>query len=81
MRSKEIKIMRKEINSIVRKYAMEHEGKFHEAWCELYKLYNKVNHQNIRSRATKRHLKPIDVIEQEDNLEILKILAENLFAA
>lgn len=73
--------MRAEINSIVRNYAMAHEGAYELSWNRLYKMYNKVCHQNIKSRATRRHIRPLDVIERENNLEILKILADNLFVA
>ena len=73
--------MRKEINSIVRNYALKHDKDYAKAWNRLYHFYNKVCHQNVKSRATRRHLKPLDVVEQENNLEILKILAENLFVA
>lgn len=71
-------IMRKEINSIVRTYALLQGGKFEEAWNKLYNIYNKVMKQNVKSRATKRHTIPLSVIEQDGNLEILKILAINL---
>ena len=73
--------MRKEINSIVRQYAMAHDNSYAQSWNTLYKMFNKVAHQNIKSRATRRKVKPLDVIEQENNLEILKILAVNLFVA
>lgn len=73
--------MRKEINSIVRQYALNHNGCYETAWNNLYKFYNKIAHKNIKARATKRHLKPIQVIENDGDLEILKILAENLFVA
>lgn len=73
--------MRKEINGIVRNYALAHNGCYAESWNKLYRLYNKVCHQNIKSRATRRKVSPLDVVEQEDNLEILKILAVNLFVA
>lgn len=77
---KELK-MRKEVNAIVRNYAQSHDGSYRESWNRLYKFYNSVVHQNIKSRATRRHIKPLDVVEQEGNLEIIKILAENLFVA
>ena len=73
--------MRKEINSIVRSYAMDHNNNFEQSWNALYKLYNSVLHQNIKDRATKRNIRPLDVVDNEGNLEILKILAENLFVA
>lgn len=73
--------MRKEINAIVRQYAVNHQNCFESSWNRLYKFYNKVVHQNIKSRASRRHVIPLDVIEQDGNLEILKILAENLFVA
>lgn len=69
--------MRKEINAIVRNYAMAHEGSYEKSWNHLYKFYNKVCHVNIKSRATKRKVRPLDCAD----LEILKILAENLFVA
>lgn len=72
--------MRKEINSIVRNYAMNHENCYEQAWNDLYKLYNKVMHQNLKSRATRRHIKPIQVVENENCLEILKLLADSLYA-
>lgn len=70
--------MRKEINSIVRAVAMVQGGVFEETWNRLYKMYNSVMHQNVKSRASKRNVRPIEVIEQDGNLEILKILAINL---
>jgi len=73
--------MRKEINSIVRSYAMAHDNSYEKSWNVLYRLYNKVMHQNVKSRATRRHIRPLEVVEQENNLEILKILAVNLFVA
>ena len=73
--------MRKEINGIVRNYALNHDNDYAGAWNKLYKLYNRVCHQNLKSRATRRHVKPLDVVEQENNLEILKILAVNLYVA
>lgn len=72
--------MRKEINEIVRAYAMAHNGTYQQTWNVLYRMYNKVLHQNIKSRATRRHVRPLDVVEQEKNLETLKILALALFA-
>lgn len=73
--------MRKEINSIVREFALKNGGCYQKSWNMLYKMYNKVMHQNIKSRATRRNIKPIDVIDSEGNLEFLKVLAENLFVA
>lgn len=75
--------MRKEVNSIVRKFVFDSNGScsYEGAWNKLYRLYNKVCHQYIKSRARRRNIKPLDVIEADGNLEILKILAENLFAA
>lgn len=74
--------MRKEINSIIRNYAKKNGNCFEESWNKLYKFYNKVCYKNVKSRATRRHAKSVlDVIEQDNDLEILKILAENLFVA
>lgn len=73
--------MRKEINSIVRNYALNHSGCYETSWNNLYRFYNKIVRNNVKARATRRHLKPLDVVEQDGNLEILKILAENLFVA
>lgn len=73
--------MRKEINSMVRGFAIANGGDFEGCWNKLYKLYNKVMNQNVKSRATKRHIRPLDVIDNEGNLEILQILADNLFVA
>ena len=71
--------MRKEINSIVRAYAMVNGGCYEATWNELYHAYNRVLHQNIKSRATKRKCRPLDVAERENNLDILKGLAVKLF--
>lgn len=74
--------MRKEINSIVRNYAKVNGNCFEESWNKLYKFYNKVCHKNIKARVTRRRAKTVlDVIESDNDLEILKILAENLFVA
>ena len=75
--------MRKEVNAIVRKFVINSNGSvgYEKAWNRLYRFYNQVVHQNVKSRATRRHMKPLDVVEQEGNLEIIKILAENLFVA
>lgn len=75
--------MRKEVNAIVRKFVINSNGSvgYEKAWNSLYRLYNKVCHQYIKSRARRRNLKPIEVIEMDGNIEILKILAENLFVA
>lgn len=70
--------MRKEINALVRAYAMVRNGCYEETWNKLYKLYNKVMGQNVKSRATKRGIRPIEVVEQDGNLEFLQILANNL---
>lgn len=74
-------VMRKEINGIVRQYAMEHDGCYAKAWNELYKLYNKVFHYDLKKKAAKNKVKPLDLVEKENNLEYLKMLAESMFAA
>lgn len=73
--------MRKEINGIVRAFAKNNNNCYEQAWNDLYKFYNKVMRNNVKSRATRRHIKPLDVVENDGNLEILKILAENLYVA
>lgn len=71
--------MRKEINSIVRAYAVANGGCFEASWNTLYRAYNKALHQNVKSRATKRKCRPLDVVDTENNLEILKGLAVKIF--
>lgn len=73
--------MRKEINAIIRTFAKNNNDCYELAWNNLYKFYNKVMRNNVKARATRRHIKPLDVVENEGNLEILKILAENLYVA
>lgn len=73
--------MRKEINAMVRRFAMANGNDFEGCWNKLYKFYNKVMKQNVKSRATRRNIRPLDVVENEGNLEILQILADNLFVA
>ena len=67
--------MRKDINAIVRQYAVLHNNDFEGAWNLLYRLYNGIAHKNIKLRARRRNIKPLDMIEQLQDLALLKQIA------
>lgn len=71
--------MRSEINGIVRGYAKENGGDYEACWNKLYREYNKVAHTHVKGMAKRNHLNVIAYVEAVGMLEILLILAQNLY--
>ncbi len=71
----------KEVNAIVRQYALNHGGCYEESWNKLYHLYNKVAHKNIKRRARNKKVRPLKMIEMLGDMETLEVLAYSLFKA
>ena len=60
---------------------MENGGCYAKAWTKLYGLYSEVFHYNLMKRAAASKKTPLDLVESENNLEYLKLIAESMFAA
>lgn len=67
--------MRKAINAIVRAYAYNTNKDYEGAWNILYRLYNGITHKNVKLRARKRNVIPLTVVEQDQDLALLKQIA------
>lgn len=55
--------MRKQINSIVREYALAHGGCYEAAWNRIYRELNKRHHIYVKARARHRKVRPLDIAE------------------
>ena len=74
--------MRKEINELVRSYALRNGGCYRESWNRLYRDFNKQNHSYIKAVAThKKKSSVIELVEEFGKLDNLLAIAKTLFIA
>ena len=73
--------MRKEINSIIRNYAQNHENAFEATWNLVYREFNRQNHMYIKARAKHRNMRPLDMVEQLGMMADLWLVTINFLVA
>ena len=71
--------MRKDINAMVRNYAMANGGDYQGTWNRLYREFNAIVHCYIKARARRAKVRPIEMIEKLGKLATLYTLARLMF--
>lgn len=74
------KSLRAKINQIVRSYSTKNSREYWETWGELYKEFYYRNSINVKLRAKRKRVSPLDYLEKNELLEDTMALAVELFS-
>jgi len=74
------KSLRAKINQIVRSYSTKNSREYWETWGELYKEFYYRNSINVKLRAKRKSVSPLDYLEKNELLEDTMALAVELFS-